>query len=319
MEQDKACVDIVLPVYNGEKYLSQQLDSIIKQIYTNWRIYIRDDKSTDGTVDIIESYQRKYPEKIVVVIDEERNLGVTNNVLHILKYVTSQYVMLCDQDDIWFRNKIGCLLRCMYIKERKLENIPLLIYSDAVIVDEDMQVISPSFHDYSNLNCKRRSFVNLLQANIFQGASCIMNRLLIDKINSVEIRKLNKDIYHDWWIGAIVSAFGYIFCYHRPLMYYRQHGRNVLGADYCPKLLEALKIKDEGIKQNFRKRNYLYINRPLCKELLSYYYDALTDRQREIIEYFIHNSNNMIRFMKLGLFRYYSFYELLLKAFFKTT
>lgn len=313
MNMKKTCVDIVLPVYNGERYLIQQLDSIIRQTYTNWRILIRDDKSTDCTNKIIEDYRRKYPEKIVILSDEEGNLGVTNNVLHILRHATSKYVMLCDQDDIWFPNKIKILLKCMDIKERRYGKVPILVYSDAVVADENKNIIHPSFHKYAKLNSKRQYLANILQANIFQGASCIMNDQLVEKINSANIKKLSKDLYHDWWIGAIASSFGFIFCYHKPLMYYRQHGNNILGAKHYSGLFDVLRKRDKESELYFRIRNYLYVNRTLCKELLRYYRVYLTEEQREIILFFLQSPNNMIRFFKLGLYRYYSIDNILMK------
>ncbi len=313
----KSRVDIVLPTFNGEKYIENQIKSILNQSYDNWRLLIRDDNSRDQTFKIILKYQNMYPDRIVIISNQEGNLGVTNNVIKILKSASSKYVMLCDQDDIWFFDKIKILVKCIKKKEIDGKPEPVLVYSDSVIVDADLKVISESFHRYSKLDYRKKYFTNILQTNIMQGASCIFNHELVKYINLPNIKRMNKDIYHDWWIALIACAFGKIYCYRKPLMYYRQHETNVLGAIQSPTFFEFIFTKNAKDREVFYKRNYLRINNELCKQMIKYYNERLTAEQKVLLSYYLKEPNNMIKFFLLRLYKYYSAEEIIFRIFIK--
>ena len=99
-------IDILLATYNGEKYLAQQLDSILNQSYQDFIIRIHDDNSIDGTIDIIKKYQMRYPEKIKYLDDNISTGSAKNNFEYLLNKSDAQYIMFSDQDDIWLQNKI---------------------------------------------------------------------------------------------------------------------------------------------------------------------------------------------------------------------
>ena len=91
-------VDILLAVYNGAAYLSEQLDSIIKQTFTNWRLIILDDCSTDQTPEIVERYQQRYPNKIEYYVNETNSGNAKYTFFNLLAHSTADYVMTCDHD-----------------------------------------------------------------------------------------------------------------------------------------------------------------------------------------------------------------------------
>ena len=99
-------VAILMSTYNGERYLREQIDSLLNQTYKDWKLYIRDDKSTDGTVSIIEGYVRVYPDQIVYKSDGFGNLGAGCSFMQLLSSIDSDYYMFCDQDDVWMEDKI---------------------------------------------------------------------------------------------------------------------------------------------------------------------------------------------------------------------
>lgn len=306
---DLNMVDIILPTYNGEKYLDEQLRSIIRQTFQDFHLIIRDDGSSDRTVQIVEKYRNRFPDKITVLYDEAGNLGISNNVMTALKYSKAPYIMLSDQDDVWRPWKVEALLHEIQEKERKYSDKPILIASDSVVVDDTLCMIAPSFMAYSGLDIMRLRFSNLLQKNIIQGSSCIFNRkLLLKALKGYPITGM----YHDAWLGLVGSAFGRVFFCNKKLMLYRQHSRNAVGAQPKKGMLLKWLLFGEGEKEVFFKY-YLYVNRSTCKKFLACYRKTLSIEKIRILEYYIDNPNDIGKFMRVGLFRDYSFMEIWLR------
>src|SRR5690554_3762938 len=113
-------IAIVLSTYNGEKYISEQLDSILNQTYQNFMLYIRDDGSKDSTISIIQKYQKTNPTKITFIQDDLGNLHVFDSFKQLLLHSSGDYYVFCDQDDIWTTNKLKVMQKRM--KEREIAN-----------------------------------------------------------------------------------------------------------------------------------------------------------------------------------------------------
>jgi glycosyltransferase involved in cell wall biosynthesis len=303
-------VDIILPVYNGEKYLIEQIQSILKQTYPSWRLLIRDDGSWDNTVSIIREYSKNYNQKIILIEDDKGNLGVTNNVFEILTYVESDYVMFCDQDDVWKENKVENLLKYIMKAEIKYPDTPILVHSDASVVDKNLQIINASFTNMANFNRSNSNLSNLLQFNIVQGATVVFNKRLYEKMERLFCIQVSKKTYHDWWCALIAAAFGKIFFYDQSFILYRQHGKNLVGVGYFKqkKLKELLK----DIGGEIRVTNYCKVNRLMCRKFLDYYHTELSVNQLKIIEHFYNRPNDLFEFIKLGLFLDYRLKEIVL-------
>ena len=144
-------VDILLSTYNGERYLKQQIDSIIGQSFSDWRLIVRDDDSKDRTRELLEEYSFAYPQKIKIITDSYGNIGVIKSFEELLKNSNSDYIMFCDQDDVWLPEKIRMSLQTLKDKEHENLNIPILLFSDLTVVDESLNVINNSFWSYSNI------------------------------------------------------------------------------------------------------------------------------------------------------------------------
>ena len=97
-------IEIILATYNGEKYLREQLDSVLANTFTDFEIHICDDGSTDGTLEIAREYVEKYSQ--ITLWENQENQGYTKNFLQAVKRETASYFMFCDQDDIWMPDKI---------------------------------------------------------------------------------------------------------------------------------------------------------------------------------------------------------------------
>lgn len=223
-------IAVLLSTYNGGLYLSEQLDSIINQTCQDYVIYIRDDGSTDNTIDIIKSYCQKYPQKVVCVDDPQKHRGANYSFLWLLGTIKSDYYMFCDQDDIWLPNKI----EISYLTIKKVEdesgNIPILVHTDMKVVDENLNIISESL--YKEMKIKPQivdnSFNFMGVCSCGPGCSMIFNNYAKDV--SLQHENLNDVPMHDWWVAINTVKNGIIRFIAEPTMLYRQHHSNTVGA-----------------------------------------------------------------------------------------
>jgi glycosyltransferase involved in cell wall biosynthesis len=261
---------------------------------------------------------KQYPDRIKLIEDNLGNLGVVRNVFEILKYSSSDYIMLCDQDDIWLNKKIATLLKCIKKKEKGNREVPILVHSEAIITDEKLNIIHTSFSKYCGLNRTRTHLCNLLQKNVIQGASSIFNRSLLMKAHLLMDYKNNEKktvIYHDLWFAVLATIFGEIYFFARPLMYYRQHNHNLVGAKGKTSGKGLGKLSDKEF-DTFRYDHYLTVYGKLCDLLNRIYKDQFSKEQLAIIEHFKTRPSNMYDFFRLQLYKYYSIKDILLMVFY---
>jgi glycosyltransferase involved in cell wall biosynthesis len=220
-------IDILLATYNGEKYLTQQIDSIITQTYKDWQLLIRDDLSTDNTVNIIKNYTCKYPDKIRLIEDNKRHLGLAQNFGTLLKLAQSEYIMFCDQDDIWLPNKIELTLNTMKAAGQTWPNTPLLVHTDLKVVDETLMPIAESFWKLHRISpesdCQLKK---IIYRNIVTGCTVMINK----KAKEISMPFPPEARIHDWWIALNVVKYGKIIHIAMPTVLYRQHIANLIGA-----------------------------------------------------------------------------------------
>jgi len=221
-------ISVIVTAYNGEHYLSEQIDSILKQNYQEWQLIIRDDGSSDTTSELIREYAHRYPDKIRILSDQLGHIGVSESFLQLLNASDTDYVMFCDQDDLWQADKI----KAVFNKMKELEarygvSTPGLVHTDLQVVDEKLNNIAPSFWRYQHLNPRNCNKLNkLLVQNVVTGCTVMINRALKDKIKFLP----DKAIVYDWWISLAGAAFGKIVYVSKPTLLYRQHGDNSIGA-----------------------------------------------------------------------------------------
>lgn len=219
-------IDILLSTYNGERFLKQQIDSIINQTFTDWCLIIRDDCSTDGTLNIIEDYISTYPDRIKLVDKGTQNLGSSKSFERLLDFVENDYFMFSDQDDIWCKDKIEKSLSEMHrIETLYGKNIPLMVCSDAQCINTNGNMICPSFFEFQKFIDTTKKDINLLALNVVQGSTALMNKRVLDFV-----RPFPKYVIHDQWMAVITAHYGKVSYLHEQLLFYRQHDHNVLGA-----------------------------------------------------------------------------------------
>lgn len=220
-------IDILVAVYNGEKYLKDQLNSIINQTYQDFNIIIRDDGSTDNSLAIIKEFELLYPEKVKVV-NGQPSKSAKNNFFELMNYASSDYIMFCDQDDIWLQNKIELTLNKMKDAEKAYEkSTPVLCHTDLAVVDSNLNSIHSSFYKMQKFDISKTSLNRALVQNIVTGCTIMINRPLLNLAKNTNSENV---IMHDWWLFLIASAFGKVEVVNTPTIMYRQHGSNQLGA-----------------------------------------------------------------------------------------
>ena len=266
-------ISILLSTYNGEKYLKEQLNSLFSQTYKNFEIIVRDDGSSDKTLDVLKCYDVK-------LLFSDGNIGIKKSFETLLLYAyensDADYFMFCDQDDIWNDDKIEKTLEEM----KKLEklygnNIPLLVHTDLEVVDENLKTISNSMWKSQHINPKSNSLNKLLIQNTITGCTTMINRATVLKSLPISLNA----IMHDWWIGLFVASFGKIGFLEETTIKYRQHGKNDTGTkDYNYKfIIDKLRKFDEI---NIDKNIYQ------AKDFLEEYGKKLDEKSKIMLENF---------------------------------
>tara|TARA_B100001250_G_scaffold213982_1_gene183544 strand:- start:25530 stop:26348 length:819 start_codon:yes stop_codon:yes gene_type:complete len=221
---------ILLATYNGEKYLNEQIDSLLKQTYKYWVLWVHDDNSTDNTVSILKEYRKQYTDKIKLLDDSFSAGGAKENFTYLLNNIDHNYdyIMFCDQDDIWFEDRIEIFVNRMKGIECDNQFTPVLIHSDLTLVDESLSLISDSFFKYQKINPEwSKEFELSLVQNSVTGCAMMINKQA--KVISLPIGR--NAIMHDWWILLkILQKDGIVEYLDVTTIFYRQHSLNDIGA-----------------------------------------------------------------------------------------
>ena len=268
-----------MATYNGEKYLVEQLDSIINQTYHNWNLLIRDDNSTDKTLEIIQNYHKK-DKRIKILKDNKGNLGIVRNFEELLKNSESEFIMFSDQDDIWVENKLDMYLKMI----EKIKNKGFMIHSDAILFDKNKSnILKDTFISKKAIN---KGLENVFFNYFVQGAT-----ILISKEIKNFILPFPKEVYlHDRYIHLISELFFERIFVNKALIYYRQHGDNQIGAK-------------NTIRELLSKRYFDERDRQLIKIIYNKYGSLLTEDKKKLIEEYFKitdiKKNRFNRFLNL--------------------
>ena len=206
-----------MATYNGERFIRQQIESILNQSYSDFELIIGDDCSSDATLDIINEYSKN--DNRIVVVSNSRNLGFKKNFEKLLNLAKGDYVALSDQDDVWTEDHLEKLLA----KSEEYD----LVCSNAYLVDSSGQQMGTTMKDVLRIkqfdSNQEAIQIHLMHYNFVQGATCLISRNLLEK--SLPIPEEVK--FHDYWLALCAAFSRGIYYYEEPLLLYRQHGLNV--------------------------------------------------------------------------------------------
>lgn len=211
-------VSIALATYNGERFLKEQLDSLLNQTYTDIEIIVCDDCSTDSTPQILEEYQSK--DSRLKVFVNENNLGFKKNFEKCISLCNGTFIALSDQDDVWTKDHVECLVS--NIDENDL------ICGNAYVVDTNLNDSGATLYDLYDIDflpeSKEDWFFYLIHHGIIQGACTLFKKDLLQKALPIP----DSVKFHDYWLSLVAAANnGVKYLPENCLLYYRQHGNNV--------------------------------------------------------------------------------------------
>ena len=244
---ESASVSVVMATYNGEKFIREQLDSIIAQTMSPHEIIIVDDASSDSTKEILAAYAAQYP--YIKPYFNITNLGYIKNFEKALTLASGNYIALCDQDDYWLPQKLEKLLT--HIGDHTM------IYSDSLLCDEQLQGTGKKISDVSVCQPYTSCLQQAVFCRIYGHATLFSKSLLSKALPFPEV------LPHDWWLSFVATLDGGIAYLPEVLVYYRQHSNNVFGAVGGKSKKEDKKLRSEK-KQlalaHIRERMQIFYN-----------------------------------------------------------
>lgn len=291
-------VTVLVAVYNGEKYLQDQLDSILNQTIKDIKILIRDDGSTDNSKEIIKEYKRNFP-NIINTVSGDPTKSACGNFAQLLYKADSDYIMFCDQDDVWKKDKIEITLNAMLGLEKDFSG-PVLVHSDLTVTDGNLSPVSDSFFEYQGLAKAEDRLCRLLVQNCVTGCTVMINRALKEKCGEVP----EECAMHDWWLALVACLFGKIGFIETPLIFYRQHENNQVGAKSA-KGIGFIKRKLKDIDKLRKNYDTTYIQASILRER---YADSISQEDLEIIDAYC-RIPSLSKFKKIAVMRKYGFYK----------
>ena len=232
--ENKIQCSVAMATYNGEKYIKEQIDSILLNLGENDELVISDDGSTDNTLKIISNYN----DSRIKLINGPKN-GIKQNFANAIEHCTGKYIFLSDQDDIWMENKKEIVLKAF-----KKYNCSLIIH-DCEVIDKNYTVVTPSFFELRKSNSGISK--NIIK-NSYIGCCMCFDSKLKEKIlpipNDIEM--------HDQWIGIITEKYGTSFFINDKLIRYRRHDNNASSMSHHS--IKKMIINRINLIKNFRKR-----------------------------------------------------------------
>lgn len=256
----KYIIDILLPTYNGEKYLVAQIDSILNQSISDFRLLIRDDGSDDNTINIVKKYVNS-DDRVIFVESPEGNIGLVKSIEKLLSHSNSELIFFSDQDDVWINNKVALFLD-KYNKVKN-NNTAILVHSDCYVTDEQLNVK----HVFIGKKGKFQRIEDSL-FNFFVQGSCSM---INSKLKTVLVEFPNDVYVHDRYFHILSELFGERFFIETPTMYYRQHNNNLIGAgNIFSKISNNLKLRKFYLPEEKKLMDSLLEKYPNNKHLILY-------------------------------------------------
>lgn len=209
MSSERKKISVAMATYNGEKYVREQLESVLANLNEYDEIIISDDNSTDSTVSIIKQLNDNR-----IKIYKGPELGVKQNFANAIKYCTGDYIFLADQDDVWVNEKVNTIIG--YFEKENVD----VIQHDCYIVNSELEEIHSSYFKFRK--CKNGIIKNIIKGS-YLGCCMVFKKELKKEILPIP----NNIDMHDQWIGLIGEIKGKVLFVNEKLIKYRRHEQTV--------------------------------------------------------------------------------------------
>ena len=269
-------ISIAMATYNGEKYLKEQIDSILNQSIQDFELVVCDDCSTDNTWSLLDEYAQH--DNRITIIENEKNLGVKHNFEKAISLTKGDFIAFSDQDDIWMPNHLELLLKAIENKSMACGNAEMM-YEDGSSMNMTLQY--QDAFDYIPEDDLKKALTVILFRNPFQGASMLIRRELAEKAGNVP----NGVGFHDEWLASFACFYGGINYIKTPILKYRRLEKSVTG------LKDARRSKIHAWRYHHIYPDRIHIINALLERL-----EKPTDKQKELLQllkriYLRNNSN----------------------------
>lgn len=278
----KANISVVIATHNGSAFIDAQIQSILSQTLAPAEIIVCDDASTDNTVEIVQKWEQLGKLKL---FQNPHKLGVLENFKKAVAFADSHnYIALSDQDDIWLPNKLALC----WEKMQTFENLtlPSLVYSDLILVNQDLQVINPSFQNELGIDKFEHCFDTALYGCLVLGCTTLMNPILRQYFENMPV---SKHYYHDAWLSLLAFGWGNCTGIKEPLVKYRQHQHNLTISQHRKKS-RFLKLVTH-FKYLFKQSYYLTNELSLAKDFAAEHFDKLSPARQIALNSFLSLKN----------------------------
>jgi glycosyltransferase involved in cell wall biosynthesis len=305
-------VEVLLATYNGARFLREQLDSILAQDYGNIRVLVRDDGSSDGTVEILDQYAKRFPSCFRVMPTSAPTGSAKNNFLLLMKASTAEYICFTDQDDVWLPDKVSRTKQAMdQLESRWGTKAPLLVFTDLHVVDDKLTILHKSFWAHMNIDPDRMDrLAALMVQSVVTGCTAMLNRPLLE----LSLRMPDEAFMHDRWIGLLASSMGKSSGVRVPTVLYRQHEHNVLGTGRGAAGVAAAKPTRSLLERLRRPRIsegqiFLWnLSQRETRAFLQEYGADLPAAKRDLLRAFLRCQTSRSRLVRIATFLRYGFY-----------
>jgi len=233
-------IAILMATYNGERFIKEQLDSLVGQTSQDWTLYIHDDGSTDNTPQILQQYAESNPN--IHVLEYESQRGAMRNFFSLLQRVDADYYMFCDQDDVWLEKKVATSLAEMKHIESTHPARPVIVYTDLHVTDASLNITNPSFWQEI---CLHPEFINTFDDMAASTAVTGCAMLFNQNAKNAIVFPATHALMHDAWITACtLKRGGIIHPIYEKMVLYRQHEANCIGAEDLNNISLAYRIRN---------------------------------------------------------------------------
>ena len=240
-----------MATYNGGEHLREQIDSILAQSDQEWTLYVHDDGSTDDTRHIIQEYDSMYDN--VKLLDYPPTGGACANFLSMLEKVNADYYLFADQDDVWLKDKVKLTREEMHKQETAHPRKPVVIHTDLYVTDERLNIMNDSFMTYAGIHPEMLTTFDECVIPFVTGCTMMFNA----EARRVTILPTHDAVMHDSWVAwSTMSKGGIVSVLSLPLVLYRQHNTNSVGARDIKTVTIAYRIKNLHSIYKLNKRLY---------------------------------------------------------------